>query len=168
MELVDILTSPFGYGAAESQKGTLLVSAPSAVHLTSRTYNQTAKGTYGQYYPALASAHAIPAGTVAVIPQLRKNAAYRTNIGVQNLGASSVLVDVKLIGANGAQLGKTKTFNLPARRWLQQDDIFVTSIAGSAETAYATVEVRTAGGLVWAYASVIDVRTGDPTTIPAL
>lgn len=168
VELVDLLTSLFGYGAAESQKGTLLVSAPSAVHLTSRTYNQTTKGTYGQYYPALGAAQAIPAGAVAVIPQLRKNAAYRTNIGVQNLGAASVLVDVKLIGANGVQRGKTKTFNVPAGRWLQQDDIFVSSNAGSAETAYATVEIMTAGGLVWAYASVIDVRTGDPTTIPAL
>jgi len=168
VELGDILTSLFGYGTGENQKGTLRVSSPGAVHLTSRTYNQTTKGTYGQYYPALGAAQAIPTGTIAVIPQLRKSGTFRTNIGVQNLGASSVLVDVKLIGAGGVQLGKTKTFNVPARRWLQQDDIFTSSNAGPAETAYATVEVRTAGGLAWAYASVIDVRTGDPTTMPAL
>jgi photosystem II stability/assembly factor-like uncharacterized protein len=168
VELVDLLTSLFGYGTGEKQKGTLRMSSSGPVHLTSRTYNQTTKGTYGQYYPALGTAQAIPAGTVAVIPQLRKNNAYRTNVGVQNLGASSVLVDVKLISSGGVQLGKTKTFNVPAHRWLQQDDIFGSSGAGAAEVAYATVEVKTAGGLVWAYGSVIDVRTGDPTTIPAL
>lgn len=167
-ELVDLLTSLFNYGAGENQKGTLRVASTRAVHLTSRTYNQAAKGTYGQYYPALGAGQAIEAGKVAVIPQLRKNASYRTNVGVQNLGTPSVLVDVKLHGASGAQLGKTTTFNVPGGRWLQQDDIFVSSGAGSAEVAYATVEVRTAGGLVWAYGSVIDGRTGDPTTIPAL
>jgi hypothetical protein len=30
---------------------------------------------------------------------------------------------------------------------------------------YATIEVRTAGGMVWAYGSVVDNGTGDPTTI---
>ncbi|MGV8040404.1 MAG: WD40/YVTN/BNR-like repeat-containing protein [Thermoanaerobaculaceae bacterium] len=168
VELVDLLTSLFNYGASENQKGTLRVASTRAVHLTSRTYNQAAKGTYGQYYPALGAGQAIEAGKVGVIPQLRKNASYRTNIGVQNLGTSSVLVDVKLHGASGAQLGKTRTFNVPGGRWLQQDDIFVSSGAGNAEVAYATVEVRTAGGMVWAYGSVIDARTGDPTTIPAL
>jgi hypothetical protein len=29
-----------------------------------------------------------------------------------------------------------------------------------------TVEVRTAGGKIWAYGSVVDNGTGDPTTIP--
>jgi hypothetical protein len=168
IEWPDILTGLFNLAGTASSKGTLRIETDHAVVLNSRTYNQTATGTYGQRYPALTPADAIPAGTIAIIPQLRKNAAYRTNIGVQNMGASSVLVDVKLIGTNGAQLGKTKTFNVPARRWLQQDDIFESSNAGSAATAYATVEVRTSGGLVWAYASVIDVRTGDPTTIPAL
>ena len=32
--------------------------------------------------------------------------------------------------------------------------------------AFATVEVTTPGGLAWAYASVIDNRTGDPTIVP--
>lgn len=168
VELVDLLASLFNYGAAESQKGTLHVASTRAVHLTSRTYNQAARGTYGQYYPALGEGQAIEAGRVAVIPQLRKNASYRTNVGVQNLGTTGVLVDVKLHRASGAQLGKTKTFNVPGGRWLQQDDIFVSSGAGDAEVAYATVEVKTAGGMVWAYGSVIDARTGDPTTIPAL
>lgn len=31
--------------------------------------------------------------------------------------------------------------------------------------AYATVDVLTEGGRAWAYASVIDNTTGDPTTV---
>lgn len=36
---------------------------------------------------------------------------------------------------------------------------------GQCPIGYATVEVRTAGGLIWTYGSVVDNGTGDPTTI---
>ena len=47
-------------------------------------------------------------------------------------------------------------------------DIFTSSGAGAQDVAYATVEVQTAGAAVWAYASLVDEATGDPTTLPVL
>jgi len=40
--------------------------------------------------------------------------------------------------------------------------------AGDRDLAYARVEVTTAGGRVWAYGSVVDNDSSDPTTIPLL
>ncbi|MFZ2491719.1 MAG: hypothetical protein WA208_09555 [Thermoanaerobaculia bacterium] len=37
-----------------------------------------------------------------------------------------------------------------------------------ASIAWARIEVRTEGGALFAFASVVDNRTGDPTIIPAI
>jgi hypothetical protein len=56
--------------------------------------------------------------------------------------------------------------DVPAGQWLQRDDVFAAAGVSGADIAYATVEVQTAGGRAWAYASVVDNTTGDPTTVP--
>ena len=164
----DILVSLFGLSATASNKGTLLVGSNVALAVTSRTYNQATAGTYGQRYPALTATDSLAAGKVGIIAQIKKNASFRTNLGIVNLGQSACTVAVKLWNATGTQVGATKQLVAQAGRWLQQDDIFGAAAAGSQDLAYATVEVQTAGGSIWAYASVVDSATGDPTTIPIL
>ena len=164
----DVLVSLFSVATTAKVKGTLEVRSTVPVVVTSRTYNQTAGGTYGQYYPALEAGEAIVAGQVGVLAQLEGTTAFRTNVGIVNLGAAAVTVAVRLFEAGGAQVGNAKRITAGAGLWVQQDDIFAACAAGSRPLAYATVEVETAGGAVWAYASVIDQATGDPTTIPVL
>jgi hypothetical protein len=167
-EWSDILVSLFGLSSSTSAKGTLLVGSDRRLAVTSRTFNQAAAGTYGQYYPALTQANAIAAGSVGIIPQIKKNAAFRTNLGVVNLGTASCVVAVKVFNAAGAQVGTTKQMTVPDGRWQQQDDIFGNVAAGNQDIAYATVEVLTAAAKAWAYASVVDNATGDPTTMPVI
>lgn len=164
----NLVESVFGIAAAAESKGTLHVSSSVPLFLTARTYNQGSTGTFGQYLPALTAAQAIPAGTTGVLPQLKSTTAYRTNLGFVNLGSTSCSVAVKLYDENGAQVGSMRTFAVDAGRWFQQSDIFGHAGAGSQDVAYATVEVQTPGGTVWAYASVADNVTSDPTTIPVL
>lgn len=102
------------------------------------------------------------------MPQLRKSTAFRTNVGVVNLGDSAATVVITLRDAGGAPVGDAKTMTVAAGRWAQQYDLFADVGAGDRETAYATVEVETGGARVWAYASLVDNLTGDPTTIPVL
>jgi hypothetical protein len=45
-------------------------------------------------------------------------------------------------------------------------DAFDLAGAGDQDVAFATVEVTTPGAVIWAYASVIDNRTGDPSIVP--
>jgi len=168
VEWVDVLVDRFGLASAASSSGALRVESDTEVYLTSRTYNQTPSGTYGQYYPALTEADALTAADVGTLPQLKKSSGFRTNIGLANVGSASCTVRIRLFKADGVQVGSTKTMTVAARRWLQQYDIFANVGAGSQEVAFARVEVQTAGGTVWAYASVVDSATGDPTTIPVL
>jgi hypothetical protein len=51
-----------------------------------------------------------------------------------------------------------------AAEWRQIFDVLAS--AGDQEAAWARVEVLTPEGRVWAYASIIDRLSRDPTTIP--
>jgi uncharacterized repeat protein (TIGR01451 family) len=164
----DILVSLFGFSGGAKVSGTVKIEANVPLAITSRTYNQGAAGTYGQFYPGLTVNDAIGAGRVGVLPQLKKTAATRTNVGVQNLGATPCTVLVTLHSTAGAQVGSGKSITVPGWKWLQVNDIFAATGAGNQSLAYATVEVQTPGGTVWAYASVIDAATGDPTTISVI
>ena len=48
---------------------------------------------------------------------------------------------------------------------VQENDPFSAAGVSEAAVAYATVEVLTAGGRVFAFASVIDNATNDPTLV---
>jgi PKD repeat protein len=179
VEWRDVLTTLFDIGFGDSAKGTIRIGPVESVFVTARTYNQTSTGTFGQYLPALPASVAAAAlsgksvqlarhGQVGVIPQLKKSADYRSNLGVQNLGAEPVNVEIKLFGADGSQLGETRTRTVATGRYWQLDDVFARLGAGRPSIAYATVEVLSADGLAWFYGSVVDNATGDPTTVPVL
>lgn len=164
----DAVVSLFGRDASAATSGTVEIVATAPVHVTSRTYNETPTGTYGQFYPACTMKDALRAGQVGILPQLGKSARVRTNIGVLNLGGASCAVKVKLFDQAGLQRGETRVITAAAGRWKQENDIFALAGAGEVDVAYATVEVDTPEGLAWAYASVVDAATGDPTTVPVL
>lgn len=176
VEWKDVLTSRFSFPQASSVKGTLLVTSDQPLAISSRTYNQeSATRTYGQSYPALVVAYpggkdveAVASGRVGFLPLLRKNAAFRTNVGMVNLDTSPCSVSVRLFAPDGSPIGSPRTLTASARRWVQEDDIFARAGAGNRDAAYARVEVQTATCQAWAYASVIDQATGDPTTIPVI
>lgn len=164
---VDVLVSQFGYATAESKKGTVLITSDAPLAVVSRTYNRkSASETFGQSYPAIALGEGVRTGQLGYLPQLKKNAAFRTNVGFANPGSAAVEVVLRLWGRNGQQLGSTRTETVPPGRWVQLDDVFAKVGAAGQDIAYATVAVSTADATIWAYASVVDATTGDPTTIP--
>jgi hypothetical protein len=168
MEWKDILVGLFGLSATTASKGSLEIGSTLPVYVTSRTYNQVPAGTYGQYYPAVTSVQALAAGQVGVIPQLKKNASFRSNIGALNLSTAPCTVRARLFGATGAKVGNDMSRTIGRYRYTQWDDIFTAASAGAQSIAYATIEVQTEGCLAWAYGSVVDANTGDPTTVPVL
>jgi PKD repeat protein len=168
VEWQNILEGLFGVSPGANTSGTLKITSTARLLLTSRTYNQTSGGTYGQYYPACGSDCGITMGQDGRLLQLRKNADSRTNIGFLDLGNNECSVRLYLYDAAGTQVGHALDFTVPADRWLQQYDVFAAAGAGNHDAAFARVEVTTSGCQVWAYASVIDAKTGDPVTIPVL
>jgi hypothetical protein len=147
--------------------GVVDVQASGPLLVTARTFNDGPAGTYGQYLPAVRSADGIVAGEVGVLSQIASDDAFRTNIGFVNLGGYSAQVRIRLFDGSGAARGSELVETVPAGRWLQVNRVFQEAAAGSCRGCYALVNII--GGLdgpVWAYASVVDNGSGDPTTIP--
>jgi hypothetical protein len=187
--LNDVVHDWFGAGAAgEGGLGTLEIrpEAPSgkgliaggnsggpSVHLatvaSSRTYNLTENGTYGQYIPAVPLAGFIgkflQSGAPAAISlqQLAQNASYRTNFGFVEGSGKPAAMTLTLYDAAGAKL-RTTGLNLQAfeHRQLRLDELF----AGITVTdARLEVKVDSDDGKVTAYASLLDNKTSDPLLV---
>ncbi len=167
-EWSDILASLFGLAEDTKTSGALAIFSDRPVVITARTYNQTALGTMGQSFPALTTSDGLTQGQAGLLAGLKRNVAFRTNIGAINLGDSQCTVLVSLYDNSGGVIGSPQMVTLEAGTWQQLDDVFMTSGAGQQDLGYAKVEVQTPGGRAWTYASVIDNATGDPTTVPVV
>jgi hypothetical protein len=164
----DVLVSLFGVDAASVASGALRFASDRALVVSSRTWNATSKGTYGAHLAGVSDGRAVTPERPGVLPQLKRGAAVRTNVGLTNLGTASATAAVRLVAANGTGLGSEKLVTLPPGGLVQLDDVFTACGAGDAAIAWARIEVRTAGAKVFAYASVIDNATSDPTIVPVI
>lgn len=163
-EWVDVAESLFGLGADSS--GSVEVSSDVPVLVTARTYNQGTSGTFGQYLPGADAGDALESGQVGVLPQIKNTSDFRTNVGFVNLGPSSCTVRVRLYSASGVQVGSAVNRSINAGEWSQINDVYAEAGAGSSNLGMATVEVVSGDGPIWAYASVVDNTSNDPTTVP--
>jgi len=157
--LVDVVAQ---LGASGS--GALEVLSDQPLMVTSRTYNQAAAGTFGQDYAVATSDKGLASGQAGWIPHLVENAAYRSNIGLTNTGASPAAVTVDLYSGAGAKVGSYPV-SLNPGEFKQETQPFRNKAGQTAmDRGYAKVTV-TAGAGVIATASLIDNATNDPTTI---
>ena len=164
--LADVVGQLGGNGS-----GPLEVSSDQPLVVTSRTYNRVAAsaacypdGTQGQDYPAVPADGGLSAGQSAYLPGLTENAAYHCNIGLVNTGAGSATALVELYDEAGVLL-KSYSMGLPAGQWAQVTQPFLNYAGQTAmDRGYAKVTVESGSG-VFAFASVVDNITNDPTTV---
>jgi hypothetical protein len=165
-----IVTDVIGQLGA-SGSGAIEILSDQPLEVTARSYNQVPStascypgGTQGQDYPAVVTSDGLSAGQTAYLAGLTENASYRCNIGVVNTGTGSATVLVELYDGAGTALA-TYTVTLAAGQWLQETQPFLNRANQTAmDSGYATIAVQTGSG-VFAFASVIDNVTDDPTTV---
>ncbi len=146
--------------------GAVDVQATDELVVSARTYNDSPAGTFGQYLPGVSS-QALSTGQEGVLSQLASNDDFRTNIGFLNLGAYAAQVRIRLFDGSGGARGSELVETVPAGRWLQVNRVFQAAAAGNCQGCYALIDVVGSGDdAVWAYASVVDNGSGDPTTVP--
>jgi hypothetical protein len=140
------------------------ITADRPIMVSSRTYNSNDKGTFGLFLDGMSESQAIGAGEVVWLPQLRQNAAFRTNIGLVNSGNTKARVRISFFDAEGNDLVSKKRALDPGA-WIQLLEPF-SRLADRVDidSGYATVEVVSGKGVI-AYASVIDNATNDGTAI---
>jgi hypothetical protein len=165
-----ILTDVVGQLSASGQ-GALQIFSDQPLKVTSRTYNQVASaescypnGTQGQDYPAVVAGDGLAAAQSAYLAGLTENASYRCNIGLVNVGPGAATVLVELYNGAGTKL-TSYTVSLAAGQWAQDIQPFKNRAGQTAmDRGYAKVTVQSGSG-VFAFASVVDNLTNDPTTV---
>jgi CubicO group peptidase (beta-lactamase class C family) len=145
--------------------GPLQVFSAEALTVTSRTFNQSLDGTFGQSLDGVTATGGLEADESTVLMQLRENTTARTNIGIHNQWRKPARVEIALHNADGTLVTthsrdipgqQTVQLNRPFRRLGNRSDI---------DSGYAVITVLE-GQDIYAYGSVIDNATGDPTAIP--
>jgi CSLREA domain-containing protein len=146
-------------------KGTLEIRSNRPLVVTSRTFNQTPEGSYGQYLAGMTADEGLRSGQSGWLPQLVQTEDFRCNIGIANMGPAPATAELTLYDAAGFEVGSLSV-SLEAGQ-LHQDTAIYKKAAGRSDIdgGYATVRVSSGSGIV-AYASVFDTGTGDATTIP--
>jgi hypothetical protein len=162
-EWEDVAASLFNQGANTS--GSIEINSDMPLMVVARTYNEAPDGTFGQGMPGNPDSEALTSGQLGILPQLKKTSVFRTNVGMMNHGSAACNVRIRLYSETGNQIGNAIDTSVPARQWKQINDVFGEAGVGQCPIGYATIEVRTAGGMIRAYGSVVDNGTGDPTTI---
>ncbi len=164
----DVLNSVFDFTGSA---GLRITATSGEVVAVSRTYNQTSVGTYGQFIGSDVEANAIEAGQEGRIIQLThnlsNNTGYRTNVGFLNCTTETIAVRAELYTSDGDRLG-TRSYDLEPLMFSQKDRIFEQVTDEDVADGYVVVTTATPGGRFFAYASVVDNRTGDPVYIPAV
>lgn len=151
-----------------SGAGALTISARSVfetpnLRVSSRTFTDSASGTYGQFVPDVTRIDA-----TTYLTALESNPNYRTNIGLVNRSTEAASVTLTLFDANGAQLG-VASLPLPASSFQQSAITAIFPQLGG--RALSGMSMRAQSGradAVAVYASTIDNRTQDPIYQPAV
>ena len=164
--LADIVGQLGGSGS-----GAIQILSNQPLRVTARTYNQVSSsascypdGTQGQDYPAVVSGNGLSVGQSAFPAGLTENGSYRCNIGVVNTGTANATVLATLYDGAGNSLANY-TVPLTPGQWSQATQPFKNDASQTAmDAGYATVTVQSGSG-VFAFSSVIDNVTNDPTTV---
>jgi N-acyl-D-amino-acid deacylase len=148
-----------------SGSGPLQVFSSEALTTTSRTFNQSIDGTFGQSLDGVTSTGGLESGESVVLMQLREDETARTNIGIHNQWPRAATVEIELYDSVGSLVTghsrvifplQTVQLNQPFKNHGDRDDI---------ESGYCVITVRS-GQDIYVYGSVIDNATDDPTAIP--
>jgi hypothetical protein len=162
VEYADVLNSLFG---RSQDWGAILVTSSSAsVDVQSETSTPLPSGgSVGQALPAFGPAEYASASPKTLAP-VRENASFRTNLVLANPTEIPVTAHVALFAANGTPIG-AEDVALPPLGMTQISRVAALLGAPALDAGRIAVSTQTPGGLVAAYASVIDNVTNDPRTL---
>ncbi len=160
----DVLGTLFGLGDASGSLRVAAQDPSSALVITSRTYNQTASGSYGQFIGAVSGG--ISSGGSATLISIDQSGAFRSNIGVCEVKGGTAQVRYVLKDASGSTLG-VGSFTLGPYQVKQVNSVFAAVGAATQTNARVDIFLDSGDGAIAGYASVVDNLSGDAIYIPA-
>ncbi len=135
---------------------------------SSRTFNITTNGTFGQYIPAIPFGSFIGLSkdpklpSVLSLQQIAQSSAFRTNLGMVEGSGQSASVLISVFGGNGSKVAE---FPLDLAGGQHTQFSLASKNVNNLTDGRVEVKVLTPGGKVTAYASVLDNFTNDPLLV---
>lgn len=161
--LLDLFGIANGAGAVAIEATSPSTSAQ--LRVTSRTFTNGSRGTYGQSVPDVRSDDL---ETTLYLTGIQSNAAFRTNIGLVNRGGTDVGATLTLYDSTGNTVS-TASVTIPANSYQQSSlSQFFPETAGRSYNAMSMRVTTTAADVVTACASVIDNSSQDPVYMQAM
>ncbi len=166
LSIADIVASRFG---RQSATGAIEITVPDAsaskLTITSRTFNSSANGQFGQDIPAINANDAAAAGAVVVLQAPSSATDARFNFGLY--AVSDATVRWELVRADGTLLTPIAVQSYAAGTQLQFNNGISTLLGATAQDNDAVQAVIT-GGKVIAYGSAVNNASSDPTYVPGI
>jgi hypothetical protein len=160
-QLDKILPSLFG---VSNDAGALHLSTANASRIiaTARTYNQTSKGTYGQFISAVTPQESVAVGTRPLqLLQVEESSRMRSNIGFAEVTGKPVKLEVTVIPPDAKFAGVIEV-DLGPNEYRQIGSLLASLGLGDTYNARISVRAVSGAGRATTYASVIDLATNDP------
>ena len=132
--------------------------------VTSRTYNRTEEGTFGQYVPAVGPGSRT--GTAVSLIHIDGGDGFRTNLGLCEARGGSVSLRYVLRDSSGSTLG-VGTADLGPYEVRQVNDLHASLGVSDGHNTRVDVYQDGGDGAFAAYASVVDNLSGDAVFIPS-
>jgi len=148
--------------------GAVTISAKTATPFVfARTYNQTARGTFGQgIAPLGAAAQKLERTRVAVLAGVQEDDKTYTNLGLMSFAPSGDRSLVKITLLDAADRSVAGTLSLPLDADESRIVPHILTLFGTKTSGTLQLELES-GGPVWVYASLVDQLTKDPEYVPA-
>ncbi|MBV8546782.1 MAG: hypothetical protein JO093_02910 [Acidobacteria bacterium] len=163
--IADVVASRFGRQAAT---GAIEVTFDSAfaqkLTVSSRTFNKSATGEFGQDIPAVDQSTLADAGSTIVLSGPSSTTDARFNFGVYADSAATIQWD--LIRADGT-IAASKEISYAAGTQTQYNT-GLSTLFNAASQDNDTVHAIVTSGRAVAYGSVINNKSGDPSYVPGL
>jgi hypothetical protein len=165
LSIADVVKSRFGRDVATGAI-EVVVADDELAHLavSSRTFNSSSAGEFGQDIPAVKLADAAIAGDVAVLSAPSSAASNRFNFGLYSV--TDATVTWSLLRADGT-VAATKDAAYTGGRQKQYNN-GVASLFGAEAKNDDTVHATVTKGSAIFYGSAVNNATGDPTFVPGI
>lgn len=166
VSIADIVATRFG---RTSSTGAIEITVPDAaankLAITSRTFNSSANGQFGQDIPAINANDAAAAGSVVVLQAPSSAADARFNFGLYAVTDSTIRWE--LVRADGTVLTPIADQTYAAGTQRQFNSGISTLLGATAQDNDVVQAVITTGKVI-AYGSAVNNASGDPSYVPGI
>ncbi len=165
LALNDVLETALGISSTKGSLRVVSTTEGAPLLVTSRTYNTTSLGTYGQFVPAVTTGFG--ASKHVTVIQMDGTGGFHSNIGMCNMSDVPISLTYTVKSSDGVTLGEPQTVNLDPYQVAHITHVFKSVQTTPATNARIEFSLTSGQGSFTAYGTLVDDTSTDAIYIPA-